>query len=165
MTLVTKTDYDQWNLASSSKNDKLWGKIGEKIVGSGDVPATAAEVIAQYGPEVKGMKSSCGIMVGEISDHAAKRIAQRGVALSVFKDLIENAPITYPGNKPGTMCQQKGNFRLVIANNDGTIVSAVVPDLFRYHLPKPLYSGISRKRWYHNFVTTVVKKPKRFNGS
>ena len=89
------------------------------------VPSTIEEVVKKYGLKVKGMKSSCGIFIGEISDHAAKRIVERGISLAVLEDAIANSSIVYPGNKQGTTCQQKGNIRLVLANNDGTIVSVV----------------------------------------
>ena len=89
------------------------------------VPSTATEVIRQYGPKIKGMKSSCGITIGGISNHAAERIAERGVSLFALHELIADAPIVYPGNKSGTTCQQKGNLRLVLANDNGDIVSVV----------------------------------------
>ena len=92
---------------------------------SENVPSTAAEVIEQYGSKVKGMKSSCGIIIGEISEHAAKRIIQRGVTLSALQDLLLNAQITYPGNKIGRTCQQKDDLRVVIINDTGEIRSVV----------------------------------------
>ena len=88
-------------------------------------PSTAADVIREYGPKVRGMKSKCGVVVGEISNHAAERISERSVSLSALQKLIADAPIVYSGNKPGTTCQQRGNLRLVLANDGGAIVSVV----------------------------------------
>ena len=90
-----------------------------------NVPPTAADVIAQYGPKVKGMKSSCGIIVGEISEHAAKRIVDRKITLSALLGVISNAPIIYPGNTAGRTCQQKDDLRLVLINETGEIRSVV----------------------------------------
>ena len=52
------------------------------------VPSTIEEVVKKYGPKVKGMESSCGILIGEISDHAARRIVERGISLAVLEDAI-----------------------------------------------------------------------------
>ena len=89
------------------------------------VPSTASDVIEQYGPKVKGMRAKSGIVVEEISIHAAKRIVERKLSLELLEDLILNASIIYPGNKPNTICQQKGNFRLVLSKSDGTVLSIV----------------------------------------
>ena len=89
------------------------------------IPSSESEVIDQYGTKIKGMKSKCGIVIGDISSHAAKRIIDRKVSLEALEDLILNAPILHPGNKPNTTCQQKDNLRLILGNIDGTIVSIV----------------------------------------
>ena len=92
---------------------------------SESVPSTAEEVIKQYGPEVKGIMSACGIVIGEISDHAARRIAGRGITFSELYNLITKASITYPGNISGRTCQQKDNLRLVLINDTGEIRSVI----------------------------------------
>ena len=89
------------------------------------VPQSSSEVIMQYGPNVKGMKSACGIVVGEIHPHAAKRICERNVTFAELADLIKNSSITYPGNKPDRTCLQKDDLRLVLVNSTGEIRSVV----------------------------------------
>ena len=89
------------------------------------VPSNAADVIKQYGPKVRGMKSKYGVVVGEISEHAADRIVERSVTQNELEKLIQGASIIYPGKTPNTVCQQKGRLRLILDKYDGTIVSIV----------------------------------------
>ena len=89
------------------------------------LPNSIQDVFDVYAPRVKGMKSSSGIVCGDISEHAAKRIVDRGISLEELEDLIKNAPVVYPGNKLGSTCQQKDGLRLVLGNDNGTIVSVV----------------------------------------
>jgi len=89
------------------------------------MPLSPAIVIALYNPRVAGLKSACGVVVGEITGHAAERIVERGVTLAILVDLIKNAPMTYPDRKPHRVCQQKENRKIVLDRNTGDIVTVV----------------------------------------
>lgn len=60
----------------------------------------------------------------KVSFHAAERMMERGASVDVVKDVLTNASISYPGNKLGTECIQKGNWRMVVSHT-GTLISAV----------------------------------------
>ena len=89
------------------------------------VSTTPQEVIKQYTSQIKGLKAKCGVIVTGISNHAAERIVERNITLDELVDLITNAPLSYPSNKPDSTCQQKGNLRLVLGNTNGKIVSII----------------------------------------
>ena len=90
-----------------------------------NVPLSADDVIKFYGAKLKGMKSACGIVISDIHPHAAKRIIERNITLAVLEDLIKNSSITYPGNTPDRICQQKDDLRLVLINSTGEIRSVI----------------------------------------
>ena len=79
----------------------------------------------RYGDKLVGAKASCGIEIKSLSEHAIKRAIQRGISEDVALSLTVEAQIVYPGNTPGTICQQKGGFRMVINENTGNIISFI----------------------------------------
>ena len=68
---------------------------------------------------------SSRVIINGISNHALKRLIQRGISEDRALDLTVNAQIVYPGNTNGTICQQKDNLRIVINEKTGNIVTVV----------------------------------------
>ena len=119
-------------LTCDSKNARVRDKLGiaDGSPGSGryvegSENGVDPEIAKKYTDKLVGVKSSSGIEIKGISDHAIKRAVQRGITEDIACDLTANAPITYPGNTKGTMCQQKNGFRVVINKNTGNIVTFV----------------------------------------
>jgi len=92
------------------------------------VPNTKEKVLSLYGSEVSGLKSACGVIIGELGVHAADRIVERGMTLLTLADTIQNAPIIYPDRKPHRICQQKDVWKIVLDRNSGDIVTVVKLD-------------------------------------
>jgi hypothetical protein len=84
-----------------------------------------SETAKIYNKRLIGLKASCGITINSASKHALMRLEERKISLDVAVDLIENAEISYPGNIPGTMCQQKDRRRVVINKVTGNLISFV----------------------------------------
>jgi hypothetical protein len=111
-----------------------WGKIMEygNNTNSSEawntVPITAESVLSLYGAEVSGLKSACGVVIGDLGVRAATRIVERRMTLLTFVDTIKNAPIIYPVRKPHRICQQKDSWKIVIDRNTGDIVTVVKLD-------------------------------------
>lgn len=80
--------------------------------------------VREYSKAIKGIKTVNGITMEKVSFHAAERMMERGASVDVVKDVLTNASISYPGNKSGTECIQKGNWRMVVSHT-GTLISAV----------------------------------------
>lgn len=87
-----------------------------------------AEIVKRYNDRLIGIRAACGIIINSISQHALKRIIQRGITEEKALDLFENAPIVYPGNVPGTICQQKGNLRAAFDKETGSVLSVIILD-------------------------------------
>ena len=83
------------------------------------------EAISKYSEKLVGKKASCGVEIKALSDHAIKRALQRGISEDAALSLTVDAPIVYPGNTPGTICQQKDNLRMVINSKTGNIISFI----------------------------------------
>ena len=89
------------------------------------VPMSASEVVRLYGSRIIGMKSSCGVIISGMTDHAAERIIERGMTLTILEDLIINAPIIYPDKEADRICQQKDEWKLVVSKNTGMIITVI----------------------------------------
>ena len=83
------------------------------------------EIIEYYDSEIKGLKSSSGLVVGDISKHAAMRILERGITKQELLDVVLSAPMIYPGNEPDTICQQIKDLRIVFSSKTGKVISLV----------------------------------------
>lgn len=82
------------------------------------------KAVREYSKAIKGIKTVNGITMEKVSVHAAERMKERGASVDVVKDVLTNASISYPGNKSGTECIQKDNWRMVVSHT-GTLISAV----------------------------------------
>ena len=87
--------------------------------------AMDAELTVTYYDMLVGLKASCGLEIKGISNHAHNRFIERSITKERALDIILNAQIIYPGNTPGTICQQKDGLRIVINENTGNIITAV----------------------------------------
>jgi len=56
-----------------------------------------------------------------ISKHAKERMQQRSYTSEQVQDVLQNAQMTYPGNKPNTVCRQKDGMRVVVSTTRGEI--------------------------------------------
>ena len=75
--------------------------------------------------KLNGVTTVTGINVSKVHDHACDRMAERNIDADTVKDVIETAPIPYPGHKEDRICYQKGNCRVVISKETGIIISVV----------------------------------------
>jgi len=82
------------------------------------------KAVREYSKAIKGIKTVNGITMEKVSVHAAERMKERGASVDVVKDVLTNASISYPGNKSGTECIQKDNWRMVVSHT-GILISAV----------------------------------------
>lgn len=78
----------------------------------------------KYSKELKGTKTVTGTEMQSVVPHAAQRMRERGISCDDVKDILTTASISYPGNKQGTNCVQKGDKRLVYSD-DGVLISAI----------------------------------------
>ena len=74
---------------------------------------------------VCGLKSASGVIIRGITRHAEERIFTRGLLIDELVDLIINARIIYPDRNPSRICQQDGNWKLVIERETGYIVTVI----------------------------------------
>ena len=88
----------------------------------GDVDAETSRL---HYDKLIGVTAACGVVIKGISNHALERFVQRGISCEKANDVVVYAPIVYPGNTPGTICQQKDGLRVVINENTGNVITAV----------------------------------------
>ena len=84
-----------------------------------------AETAKKFNDKLVGVKASCGIDIKSLSNHALERAVQRGLNEDTAYSLAVDAPIVFPGNTPGTICQQKDGYRMVINEKTGNIISFI----------------------------------------
>lgn len=73
---------------------------------------------------IKGIETVTGTRISGISKHSVTRMAERNISVDDIIDVLTTAQINYPGNKPDTICVQKGNIRLVYSQS-GSLISAI----------------------------------------
>lgn len=74
---------------------------------------------------LKGTKTPDGIIISNVSQHAADRIIERGYSADDVKKSLTDAAITYPGNTPGTHCVQFKADDRIVYNDKGNVVTIV----------------------------------------
>lgn len=74
---------------------------------------------------LKGTKTPNGIIISNVSQHAADRIIERGYSADDIKKSLTNAAITYPGNTSGTHCVQLKADDRIVYNDKGNVVTVV----------------------------------------
>lgn len=88
------------------------------------VKSTAQER-KSFRKKLKGTNTVTGTVIDKVHTHACDRMAERKISAKDVKDVLETAPITYPGNKGDRTCYQKGKFRIVVDNTTNQVRTVI----------------------------------------
>ena len=117
------------SLISSGENSIIKERNEDGGPGSGRYPKGSGKVDAatakRYTERLTKVTTATGVKIKSISSHAMQRLSERNISEDTAADALENPGSSYPGNRPGTSCCQKGNIRMVFSDS-GNLVSAIV---------------------------------------
>lgn len=117
------------SLISSGENSIIKERNEDGGPGSGRYPKGSGKVDAatakRYTERLTKVTTATGVKIKSISSHAMQRLSERNISEDTAADALENPGASYPGNRPGTSCCQKGNIRMVFSDS-GNLVSAIV---------------------------------------
>ena len=86
---------------------------------------SAKDNFKRFNYKVCGLKSASGMTISGITRHAVERVITRGLSLEELVDLVLHANIIYPDRNPGRVCQQKGDWKLVLDRSTRIIVTVI----------------------------------------
>ena len=54
-----------------------------------------------------------------------KRFIERNISEEVAADVMQTAPITYPGNSPNSTAYKKGDIVVIVSDDTGAIITSI----------------------------------------
>lgn len=99
--------------------------IGNDNAAKGHRTKATAQEKSSFRKKLKGTTTVTGATVEKVHTHACDRMIERGVSPETVKNVLETAPVTYPGNRQGRTCYQKDNYRIVVSDTDKMVLSVV----------------------------------------
>lgn len=54
-----------------------------------------------------------------------QRFVERNISEEVAADVMQTAPVSYPGNTPDSTAYKKGNIVVIVGNKNGGIITAI----------------------------------------
>lgn len=98
--------------------------------GSGRYPKGSGGIVdpetaKRYIEKLTKVKTTKGIQVQSISGHAMKRFIERNISEEVAADVMQTAPITYPGNSPNSTAYKKGDIVVIVSDDTGAIITSI----------------------------------------
>ena len=104
------------------EDGNLQGEVGAKI--NATTTNVAKLPISVYQNRLKGVQTTSGITVKNITGHAYQRARERGFSPDNMAGILENATSTYMGSSPNSVIHQLNNNRISIGS-DGNIITVI----------------------------------------
>lgn len=114
----------RYNPYHDPENGRFTSANGVDISGKSGIIKATPEQRQRITNELCGTKTTNGVVITAVSQHAADRMLQRGLSIKQAKDVLTKAVISYTGNVPNTHCVQKENWRLVYSDS-GNLITVV----------------------------------------
>ncbi len=109
---------------SGNSDNNSSGKHLTNGAKSGKINVTN-EQIRDFRDSVKGAKDMNGIVISDVSKHAAERMIERGFTGKQVADSINTARIVYPGNQPHSHCVQIGTECRLVYSDSGRLITVI----------------------------------------
>lgn len=123
-------DFDESQVNRNSKGEFASTGEGKSSDDEGSFYGTSVFVdnatLAQYNAEMKGIVTSQGTTIKEVSGHAVGRMIEREINSDTVKNILKS-PDTHitPGKTARTMCYERDGMRYVVDKNRGNIVTVM----------------------------------------